>query len=67
VGLLHGPPTNQVVQLALEGEQVWSILKAAKAITKTFKASPAAKHMLAEHQAALGLKVKALKIDNKTS
>jgi len=50
--------TKQVVQLALEGEQVWSILMAAKAITKTFKASPTAKHMLAECQAP--------KIDNKT-
>jgi len=45
---------------------MWPILKAAKAITKTFKASPAAKRMLAKHQAALGLKVKALKIKSKT-
>jgi len=61
VGLLHGPYHQQAVQLALEGEQVGSILKA---ITKTSKASPAAKHMLAEHQAVLGLKVNALKINN---
>jgi len=57
---------NRSVRLALEGDEIKPILKSAKAISKTFKASPTAKRMLTEKQKALGLKVKSLKIDNKT-
>ena len=57
---------NRSIRLALESDEVKPILKSAKAITKTFKASPAAKRMLVDRQKALGLKVKTLKIDNKT-
>jgi len=57
---------NRSIRLALESDAVKPILKSAKAITKIFKASPAAKRMLADRQKALGLTVKTLKIDNKT-
>lgn len=57
---------NRSVRLALESAEVKPILRSAKAISKTFKASPAAKRMLADRQKALGLGVRTLKIDNKT-
>ncbi|WBR14527.1 hAT family C-terminal dimerization region domain-containing protein [Pandoravirus kuranda] len=57
---------NRSIRLALESDEVKPILRAAKSISKTFKASPAAKRMLVEKQKALGLSVKSLKIDNKT-
>nr|UMO78462.1 hAT family C-terminal dimerization region domain containing protein [Pandoravirus belohorizontensis] len=57
---------NRSVRLALESDQIEPVLRSAKAISKTFKASPAAKRMLANRQKALGLRVRTLKIDNKT-
>lgn len=57
---------NRSIRLALDAPDIKPIIDRAKAIAKTFKRSSNAKRMLAERQRALGLRVKSLKIDNKT-
>lgn len=57
---------NLCVRLALGLSNVKSVVKAAKAICRTFKASSVAKRALEERQIELGLPPRALKVDNKT-
>jgi len=57
---------NLCVRLALRLPNVKTVVKAAKAICRTFKASSVAKRALEERQTELGLPVRSLKVDNKT-
>lgn len=57
---------NLCVRLSLAIPAIKSVMKAAKAICRTFRASPIAKRTLEEKQRALRLPVRSLKIDNKT-
>ena len=57
---------NLCVKLALGLPEVKEVVKAAKAICRTFKASSIARRALEERQTGLGLPLRALKVDNKT-
>jgi hypothetical protein len=57
---------NLCVRLSISIPAIKVVMKAAKAICRTFRRSSIAKRALEEKQRALGLPVRTLKIDNKT-